>query len=756
MNNTPQKNVWNGREKINLNEFNLLKDDTRNDIYYVLAMIPYPSWAGMHLWHVINYTSVDVIWKFKKLNGYKVLNPICWDSFWLPTENYAMKLWKSASEVTTENISNFKNQALTMNRWYDWNREFATSSPEYYKWTQWIFAQLFKKWLAYKEKSYVNWCPTCNTALANDQIINGKCERDETEVVQKQMPQWFIKITDYADRLIDDLEDLDWPEETKRAQINWIGRKKWIIVKFDIDSEDKLEIFTEDPLHIENASAIRICPEHQILDKLVGPEDINKLEEYRKYVIKKTNLEREHLSHNAKWLELWISVINPLNGKKIPLIIDEKILPTYGTWTEFIVQFSWEETNYDEAREQIKQKIITNWYGEEKVIYKLRDRSISRQRYWWSPIPIYYDENWQPQLIDENELPVLLPLDVDNYKPMGKSPLENHPSFSEYKKWEKVYKRECDTLDTFVDSSFYFLRFLDPKNQEEFLSKDISNKISDVDFYMWWKEHNVWHLLYARFIHKFLYDLGIVDTKEPFKKLFHQWMILASDGRKMSKRWWNVVDPMDLVKRYSPDILKMGVLFLWPIEETKSWDDAPLKGIDNFLRKFYSISKNVVVKENGASKEELDLINTFIGPLTQDIQNFKFNTAISKFMVLSKNLSNLESIDKEIFNKILIMLSIFAPDTAENIWKNIWNDWLVGDQEWPNADETKIEKKKIKLPIQVNWKFKNIIEIDAWSWLSENDILNLLKENWLYDKIIWNTDIKKIIFKEDKVLNFVV
>ena len=739
---------------LKISEINLSKDDTREKIYNILAMIPYPSWAWMHLWHVMNYSAIDAIWRFKRFNWYKVLNPICWDSFWLPTENYAMKIWKKASEVTQINIENFKKQALSMNWWYDWNREFATSDPEYYKWTQWIFWELFKKWLVYRKKTYVNWCPKCNTALANDQVIDWKCERDETEVIQKLMPQWFIKITDYADRLIEDLKDLDWPEETKKHQINWIGRKDGYSLNFNTNVWNKLAVFIENLEDLNKCTWIKICPEHDILDILCTENNRIKLKEYRNNSIKKSNLEREHLSKDNTELDLWIKIINPINWNQIPLIIDEKILPTNWFWTALIL---WEQNKENEDKlpssEELKNIIISNNYWESKVIYKLRDWSVSRQRYWGATIPVYYDENDNPNLINEEELPVLLPLDVENYKPDWKSPLENHQSFPVYEKnWIK-YRRECDTLDTFVDSSFYYLRFLDPKNNDELISKDISDIIDNVDFYMWWKEHIVGHLLYARFIHKFLYDLWIVNTKEPFKKLFHQWMILAADWRKMSKRWWNVIDPMDIIKKYNHDVLKMWILFLGPLEATKSWDEAALKWIENFLNKINNFSCNTSFTDNPIN-EELSIINSWIIKITQDINNIAFNTAISKMMILFWEMQKLKSITKNTLNKFLIMLSVFAPDTAISIWNWIWNETKLLESSWPIADESKIEKKSINFPIQVNWKLKHTIEIEPW--VSEDLIINKLKNDWIYEKLIWEKNIKKIIFRQDKIINFVI
>lgn len=741
-------------ELLEWSKFELFGWDNRNEIYYVLAMIPYPSWIWMHLWHVMNYSAVDAIARYKKFNWYRVLNPICWDSFWLPTENYAMKLWKKASEVTQTNIKNFKNQALSMNWWYDWDREFATSDNEYYKWTQWVFWELFKKGLVYREKSYVNWCPKCNTALANDQVIDWKCERDETEIIQKLMPQWFVKITDYADRLIEDLKDLDWPEETKKHQINWIWRKEGYSVNFETNTWEKLPVFVGNLEDLNNCIWIKICPEHQILDTLCPKDKEVLLIEYRNNSIKKSNLEREYLSKSSSELDLWIYVTNPASWKKITLIVDEKILPTNWFWSDLILWDNSPESNNELLTEEELKNIITwNNFWEQKVTYKLRDWSISRQRYWGAPIPIYYDEKNSPVLVDEKELPVLLPLDVENYKPTWKSPLENHDSFAIYEKdWIK-YLRECDTLDTFADSSFYYLRFLDPKNNEQLISKDISDIISNVDFYMWWKEHIVGHLLYARFIHKFLYDLWIVKTKEPFKKLFHQWMILAGDWRKMSKRWWNVIDPMDIIEKYNHDILKMWILFLWPLEATKSWDEAALRWIDSFLKKVNTFALNISFTDS-PDQEELSIINSWIIKVTKDINDIAFNTAISKIMILFWEIQKLPCITKDTLNKFLIMLSVFAPDTSISMRNWLWNETSLLEWVWPIADESKIEKKALNFPIQVNWKLKDTIQVQPWE--SEECIIDILKKNWMYEKLFRDKDIKKVVFKQDKIINFVV
>lgn len=750
--------------------FSISSENTRKDIFYVLAMIPYPSWAGMHLWHVMNYSAVDAIGRFKRFQWFKVLNPICWDSFWLPTENYAMSLGKRAWTVTQQNIENFKKQALTINWWYDWTREFATSDPEYYKWTQWIFSELFKAGLVYKEQAYVNWCPKCNTALANDQVIDWKCERDETEIIQKLQPQWFVRITDYADRLITDLEDLDWPEETKRAQINWIWRREWIAVKMKTDTWEPIPVFIEQISDIKDIDWIRICPEHQILNSLVSEWDKEKLEKYREAAVKKTNLQRQQLSKENDSLFLGLYITNPMDGRRIPLIVDERILPSSWLWTELVTSVSNESDHELLSRHWLKsiseetlsgtswpeiniEDILSKWYWEKTVIYKLRNWSISRQRYWGAPIPVYYDHDNNPHLIDESELPVVLPLDVDNYKPLGKSPLEEHPTFSSYEKDWVMYRRECDTLDTFVDSSFYYLRFLDPNNQSSLISPEIARIISDVDFYMWGREHTVGHLLYARFIHKFLYDRGIVQTKEPFKRLFHQGMILAADWRKMSKRWGNIVDPISIINEYDHDVLKMGVLFLWPLEYTKSWDESALRWVDKFLKRVRSFADNSITTDK-ESKEEENIINRSIRQVSEDISSLNFNTAITKLMVLFNSLSKLDSVSRSTFSKFLIMLSVFAPDTALTIWEKIWNQSDLLTQKWPEVDESKIESTKIALWIQVNWKHKKAVEVSVW--LDQEEVLNELKANWIYEWIVWEKEVKRIIFKKDRMINFVV
>ena len=726
-------------------KFELKQNDRREDLYYVLAMFAYPSGVWMHMWHVLNYSSTDAIARFNRYKWKKSLHPTGWDSFGLPTENFAMKVWKSAYDVTEENVANFVKQAKTMNLGYDWSREINTSSPEYYKWTQWIFKKLYEHGLAYRKEEFVNWCPSCNTVLANDQIIDSRCERCDTDVIQKKMDQWFIKITDYADRLIEDLKNLDWPEETKKAQINWIGRKWW----YDLFFMNDLKVFVEEDniANIWNIKEIKIAPEHSFLDNMLEKNNLERLENFRKKISKKSLLEREHLMKKEYLLDFSVFVKNPVSWKELKIIVDGSVLPNYAYGAKVIFDENENWLNKSDIKKLEEKEII-----KKSKIYKLRDWSVSRQRYWWCPIPIYYDENNQAHLIPEEELPVKLPLDVKNYKPTWKSPLEEHPTFSKYKKDWKKYKRECDTLDTFVDSSFYYLRYLDLHNDQNLISPEIAEKISDVDFYIWWKEHSVWHLLYARFIHKFLYDIGVVKTKEPFKKLFHQWMILAPDGRKMSKRWWNVIDPLDMVKKYSHDVLKMWILFMWPLEKTKPWNEDVLKWIDNFLNKVLSFVENTNFPAK-QTEEEKRILSKYIKWITSDIERIRFNTAISKMMVLLSELRKLKGVSKKWFNQFLIMLSVFAPDTANILWKEIWNKENIFEQKWPELEKnSNIEKQENKVAFQLNGKFKNQLVLP--SNIKEEEIVEWLKENWYWKYLEWK-EIRKLIYKPSKVLNLV-
>ncbi len=752
-------------EKIsNQYKVDIISSDTKDNVFYCLSMFAYPSWTWMHMWHVENYTATDVLARFKRMLWFKVLNPIGRDAFGLPTENYAMSVWKSAIQVTQENVENFRAQAKAMNWSHDWDREINTSSPEYYKWTQWLFEKLYEKWLVYRENSLVNRCDSCKTVLANDQVVLWKCERCETEVIQKKHPQWFIKITEYADRLIDDIRDLDRPEDTKKKQIEWIGRSKGIEIDFPVEGVWEISIFHNNVDELSEASTIVISPEHELIGKITIESQKNQIEEYMRKSSLRSNFQRIR-DNDAEWVFTWAYATNPMNNNKIPIRISDYVLPDYANWSKLLTNYSensidiWFLEKYSLKGNQQSNndsnaidRLKSDGKIREKTIYKIRDWSVSRQRYWWSPIPIYYDDYGHPNLIPEEELPVILPTDIESYKPTGKSPLEEHDTFKMYKKDWVEYDRECDTLDTFVCSSFYFLRYIDPQNDKALIDKELAQKALPIDFYIWGREHTTGHLIYSRFIYKFLNDLWYVDTKEPFKKLIHQGVVYGNDWRRMSKRRWNVVNPNDVIKDHSSDSLRLWILFMWPIQQDKLWKDDWLVAMDKFLNKISWLQQKVSTDYIDEEKIMASMDDS-IYKITQDIENLKFNTAISKLMIIIKLLNSQEKIGKKIFEKLLLVLAPFAPEISNNLWLLIWNTNDIHHSPWPKWLKESANIWEINLPIQINGKVKWTICIERW--LSEEEIINKVMEIQRYVNYT-NSWIKKVIYVKDKIINILV
>lgn len=853
---------------------------TKEKTYYALAMFPYPSGAWLHVGHGTNFTANDIIARFKRMQWYTVINPIGWDSFGLPTENYAMKLGKPASDVTAENIANYKKQCAMMDWSYDWDREVATSSPEYYKWTQWIFQQLFKAWLVYKKDAYVNRCPTDQTVLANDQVVDGCCERCGTEIIQKKHPQWFIKITDYAEKLINDLDLVDWPEETKSQQKYWIGKSEGAEIDFQIShpaldagtidsgsspewQANKITVFTTRPDTLFGVTALVLAPENASVDAYIPQEYSDAVVEYRKVTSKKTAVERQQDAETKSWVFSWCYAVHPLTGKQVPIWFADYVLPDYATgavmfvpahderdfafwfkngdlkynnpiipvikpssieavegkyyplyahtvteWKtileiqkEFLPKayelilnwqycYTWEWTlinswEFDgmkniDAKKAITEHLEKLWLGKKKITYKLRDWSVSRQRYWGSPIPVYYDEAGNPQLIPEDELPVVLPLDLGNYKPAGKSPLADHPTFPHYTaKDGQTYLRECDTLDTFMCSSFYYLRFVNPANTKELISKEFADKALPVDFYIWGKEHTYGHLLYARFIHKFLFDQGYVSCPEPFQRLFHQWMILGPDGRKMSKRWGNVITPEDLVGKYGEargtDVLRTYTMFMGPLEVEKAWNDNAVDGTKRFLDRVERMQDFLTDDETGLSIEssakesswqtiqsisnetglsiDTQLHKTIKG-VTDDIEKLKFNTAVSKMMVFVNHIYEVKAITKDQFAIFLQLLAPFATKLAQEIRTKLSREGSIHLSQWPQFDENMIAEDTLSLPVQIGGKMRGTLDIKKW--LSQDEVMALVHADERFAKYLEWATIKKIIYVQDKIVNVII
>ncbi len=720
------------------------QNSSKKPKYYALDMFPYPSGAGLHVGHPEGYTATDIIARYKRMNGYEVLHPMGWDSFGLPAENYAIKVGTAPGITTADNIKNFRRQIKSLGFSYDWDREITTSSPEYYKWTQWIFIKLYEKGLAYKKKAHVNWCESCQTVLANEQVVNGKCDRSGDEVVQKELEQWFFKITEYAEELLEGLDELDWPESIKHMQRNWIGKSEGAEIDFSIkDEESKIKVFTTRPDTIYGATYMVLAPEHELVEELKDKiENYKEAEKYIKSSGKKTDLERTDLNKDKSGIELkGIKAINPASGEEISIYIADYVLSSYGTGAimavpahderdhEFAKKYNipiqcvidppegfidvdgdslpdekekiqekikkirlgndfysdegiminsgeFDGMNSDEAKEKIVKKVG----GEMKTQYKLRDWLVSRQRYWGAPIPIVYDKSDKPSPVKLEHLPLELPEDVE-YQPKGTSPLGSSKEY--VNKAEKLYGKgahfEIDTMDTFVCSSWYYLRYCDPHNDKEIFSKDKVSHWLPADLYIGGAEHAVLHLLYVRFFAKVFRDLGLIDFSEPFTKLSNQGMILAEDGRKMSKSLGNVVNPDDVVEEYGADTLRLYEMFMGPLEDTKPWSTKNIIGVRRFLEKTWLVTAEWLENDKPSveSPELIALLHKTIKKVTTDIDALKFNTAISTLMVFVNLLAKEKFFSKDTIDIFLKLLSPFAPHITEELWKLVGNDGFV-------------------------------------------------------------------------------
>lgn len=711
--------------------------------FYCLDMFPYPSGAGLHVGHPEGYTGTDILSRYKIMNGYSVLHPMGWDAFGLPAENYAIKTGVHPDESTHKNIDNFRRQIQSLGFSYDWDREVDTSSPQYYRWTQWIFLQMVEHGLAYRKNATVNWCEGCQTVLANEQVVDGKCERSKDEVVQKEMEQWFFKITDYADQLLDDLEGLDWPEPIKLMQRNWIGKSEGAEIDFAIAGHDEtITVFTTRPDTLYGATYIVLSPEHVLVEKIVTNEQRAAVVEYQYEAKKKNELQRTDLAKEKTGIFTGSYAVNPANGEEIPIWVADYVLSSYGTGAimavpahderdaEFAERFALpsievisedgmmkQSAEFDGMQnKEAKWKICEKVGGRRKTTYRLRDWLVSRQRYWGAPIPMVYDPEGTPHPIKEEHLPLLLPTDVD-YTPKGTSPLGSSQSYA--KLAEELYGKgwhfEVDTMDTFVCSSWYYLRYCDPRNEKEFASQEALKTWLPVDMYVGGAEHAVLHLLYARFFHKALQDFGAIPKevgREPFGALRNQGMILAEDGHKMSKSLGNVINPDDVVQEYGADTLRMYEMFMGPFEDAKPWSTNSIKGIRRFLERVWNCYQSVA--DNGFTNEshsdvERELHKT-IKKVTENIEAFRFNTAISQMMIF---VNTVYAADQNITQKqattFLQLLYPFAPHIAAELAQHIKFDNAF--ETWPQYDETTIVEETVTVAVQVNGKVRGKIAI---------------------------------------------
>ena len=780
------------------------KTDYNMKKWYGLIEFPYPSGQGLHVGHPRSYTAIDIIARKRRLQGYNVLYPIGFDAFGLPAENYAIKTNVHPKITTAKNIAHFTEQLKSLGFSFDWSRVVDTTDPNYYKWTQWIFIQLFKKGLAYKATMPINFCTGCKVGLANEEVVNGVCERCGSPVVQKEKSEWMLKITEYAQRLIDDLDDVDFLDKIKTQQRNWIGRSEGAEVKFKIaDSDEELTVYTTRPDTLFGATYMVIAPEHHLIQKLADKIlNLEEIEEYKKKAALKSDFERSEINKDKTGVEIKeIKAINPLTNKEIPIWISDYVLSSYGTGAimavpahdsrdfEFATKFnlpivqvvkSNDDVKVDLSKEAFtdvatgilinsgfldglsvtdaKSKVIKyledNKIGSKKVNYKLRDWVFSRQRYWGEPIPMVYCEccGWQP--IDEKDLPLTLP-EIDDFKPgeNGESPLAKLDDWinTTCPKCGKPAKRETDTMPQWAGSSWYFLRYMDPHNNNELASKEALNYWGQVDWYNGGMEHTTLHLLYSRFWHKFLYDIGVVPNKEPYAKRTSHGMILGTNGEKMSKSKGNVINPDDIVDEFGADTFRVYEMFMGPFDQTAAWSMDSIRGCGKFLDRVWNMQE-FLVDGNEFTPETEKMMNKAIKKVSNDIEEMKFNTCISTFMTMVNEFYKLKRINKAEFKTFLTLLNPFAPHISEELNKLIGFEDDVASYSWPEFDEAKTIDDEITLPVQINGKLKANITI----YLDEDE--ESVKEkvhNAIQSKLDGKTIVKEIYVK-NKIYNVVV
>ena len=770
--------------------------------FYALIEFPYPSGQGLHVGHPRPYTALDVVSRKRRLQGYNVLYPIGWDAFGLPTENYAIKNHIHPEIVTKNNVARFKKQIQSLGISFDWSREINTTDPEYYKWTQWIFLQLFKHGLAYKKEMAVNWCTSCKCVLANEEVVNGVCERCGSEVVRKVKSQWMLKITEYADRLIKDLDLVDYPDRVKAQQKNWIGKSTGAEVDFNTTEGDKLTVYTTRCDTLFGATYMVISPEHPCIekwnDKIKNIEDVKA---YQADAAKKSDFERTELVKEKTGVMLdGVKAINPVNGKEIPIFVSDYVLVSYGTgaimavpahdtrdW-EFAKKFDLpiievvkggedvqKEAFTDCATgvmvnsdfltgltvEEAKKKMISwleeNKVGRAKTNYKLRDWVFSRQRYWGEPIPIVHCDKCGYVPIPESELPLRLPM-VDSYEPTdtGESPL------SKITDWVETTcpccggkaHRETDTMPQWAGSSWYFLRYMDPHNKEALASKEALNYWSPVDWYNGGMEHTTLHLLYSRFWHKFLYDIGVVPTPEPYAKRTSHGMILGENGEKMSKSRGNIVNPDDIVQQYGADTMRLYEMFIGDFEKAAPWNDKGIKGCRRFVERYYNLQEKLIDGDKVRPELECSIHKT-IKKVSEDIENIKFNTAIASLMALMNDINAVGSINKKEYAIFSILLNPFAPHVTEEIWSTCnLGEGMVVDQPWPEYDESKCKANEIEIAVQVNGKIKTKLMIPAEA--EQAEVIALAKADENVKKSVEGMNIIKEIYVKGRLVNIVV
>lgn len=782
--------------------FKTTEDDDKKN-YYALDMFPYPSGQGLHVGHPEGYTATDIMARMKRMQGYNVLHPMGWDAFGLPAEQYALNTGNSPREFTKKNVNNFRRQIKSLGLSYDWDREVNTTDPAYYKWTQWIFEQLYKKGLAYEAEVPVNWSPDLGTVVANEEVIDGKTERGGFPVIRKPMRQWVLKITAYADRLIDDLDDLDWPEAIKEQQRNWIGRSVGAAINFPVsgDENTKIEVFSTRPDTIFGVAALVLAPEHELVKQLTTPEHENEVEAYIEKISHKSDLERTDLAKDKTGVFTGSYVVNPVSGEKLPIWIADYVLNSYGTGAVMVVPAHDERDHEfaqkfdlpivqvieggdvqkeaytgdgvhinsdflngmdkDEAIDAINNWLEENGVGEKKVNYRLRDWLFSRQRYWGEPIPVIHWEDGETTLVPEDELPLYLPKATD-IKPSGtgESPLANLDD------WVNVVdengrkgRRETNTMPQWAGSSWYFLRYIDPHNNHEIADYEKLKEWLPVNLYVGGAEHAVLHLLYARFWHKFLYDLGVVPTKEPFQKLVNQGMILGSNHEKMSKSKGNVVNPDDIVEQYGADTLRLYEMFMGPLDASIPWSEEGLGGAHKFINRVW----NLLIDENDNLRDRVTTINNHdldkiynetVKKVTEDYEAMHFNTAISQLMVFVNNAYKADSLPLEYVEGLVKLLSPVVPHITEELWSKLGHVGSIAYAKWPTYDESKLVEDVVEIVVQINGKVRQHLQVSKDASREELQALALNDERIKQE--LADKEVKKVIAVPGKLVSIVV
>lgn len=770
--------------------------------FYALDMFPYPSGAGLHVGHPEGYTATDIISRYKRMQGYNVLHPMGWDAFGLPAEQYALDTGNDPREFTQKNIQTFKRQIQELGFSYDWDREVNTTDPEYYKWTQWIFIQLYNKGLAYVDEVAVNWCPALGTVLSNEEVVDGVSERGGHPVYRKPMKQWVLKITEYADRLLEDLDELDWPESIKDMQRNWIGRSEGAKVTFKIEQSDQnIEVFTTRPDTIYGTSFLVLSPEHPLVNEITTSDKEQEVKLYQNEASKKSDLERTDLAKEKTGVFTGTFAINPLSGDKLPIWIADYVLSTYGTGAvmavpghderdhEFATKFNLPIIEVIEGGEVQKyaytgegkhinsgeldgleneaaiskaiELLESKGAGEKKVNYKLRDWLFSRQRYWGEPIPIIHWEDGSMTTVPEDELPLLLP-ETDEIKPSGtgESPLANIDAFVNVidEKTGMKGRRETNTMPQWAGSCWYYLRYIDPHNEKMIADTEKLKHWLPVDLYIGGVEHAVLHLLYARFWHKVLYDLGVVPTKEPFQKLYNQGMILGEGNEKMSKSKGNVINPDDIVASHGADTLRLYEMFMGPLDATIAWSEKGLDGSRRFLDRVWRL---IITDENSINKKIVDsnnhsldkVYNQTVKKVTEDFDTLSFNTAISQLMVFINECYKTNEVYKPYIEGFVKMLSPIAPHIGEELWDRLGHENTITYQPWPTFDESLLVDDEVEIVVQVNGKVRAKINIPKD--LSKEEMQDLALSNDNVKMSIEGKEVKKVIAVPQKLVNIV-